>query len=173
MVIALALMMFAVSIAAMVVARRASRGKRTAHWLFSRDTGVKLQWGENTSGLVTSKDGGFVERPAAVFHMRTGRAFIERGPERWRRSRRPVYLVREGDSAPIQMNPDGTAFINNVTDDEFSTRQDLAAELAVAEGTHKAVRGDFIGRLLAIATLVLVVALAAVIVAIIAKGATE
>lgn len=170
MIIALGVMVLAASIAAGVVARRNIRGKLTAHFYFDRNTGVEFKHGDNTSGLVTSPDGGYLERPDAVVHMRTGRPMFERGERAWRRGRKPVYLVRAGDSAPMTIHKDGSITIDNVDGDEFDARLNLAAELAVAEGTKKAARGDFVGRIVAVSILVLTIALAAVVVAVVVKG---
>ena len=149
MIIALGVMVLAASIAAGVVARVARRV---------------------VAGLVTSPDGGYLERPDAVVHMRTGRPMFERGERAWRRGRKPVYLVRAGDSAPMTIHKDGSITIDNVDGDEFDARLNLAAELAVAEGTKKAARGDFVGRIVAVSILVLTIALAAVVVAVVVKG---
>lgn len=170
MLIVVVIMLSAVVMAAGLFAGRAIRRKLTRYFYFDRDTTVSLKTGPNAAGIVSSVDGGFVERPGAVFHMRTGRALIERGSRGYRRARRPVYLARAGDAAPMELAPTGEIQIDNVVDDEFDRRVDTAAELAVREGSKRGVRSDVVGRLLGVAILGLVALLGAVVIAGIVKN---
>lgn len=152
----------AIAFGAAALTIKRMRRNTVMHWAFGRQRNVQLVKGESFAGLVAFEDGGYVERESAQVDMRTGRAMLESGPVEWRRARVPVYLVRAGDSAPLEFEADGALRVNNVSGDEYDARVDLASELAVADAARRANRGDFISIALGISVLILAIMTAVV-----------
>lgn len=131
---------------------------------------IERKRGENFSGLVVYPDGGFVDREFANLDMIYGRAFLEKGPNAHRRHRKPVYITRVGDSAPIYFTEKGMIIEQIENYIEFDNREDMAAELAVANAAKKANTGDFLAKLMAVAIVILGIGLASMAVALAMKG---
>lgn len=159
----------AIGLSALVIQRR--RKRFADLFYFDQQGKVYPVRGESFAGLVTHPDGGFMERSGAKLNMRYGQPLSELGDPGFRRKRKPVYLHRALDSAPLEFHSDGEIIVTNVSGEEFTSRQEMAAELALAEAASRAGGTDIINLSLGATLVLLALSTAAIGAAVAAKGA--
>lgn len=158
----------ALGLSMMMIQRR--RQRFATVFYFDRQGQVHQSRGESFAGLVTFEDGGFMEREQARLNMRYGSPTFEKGPVAWRRKRKPVFLVRAGDSSALEMAVDGSITVNNVSDAEYGSRMELSSDLAVAEVAKKRAGADLLNMSLGATLVLLAVGDAAIGISIAVKG---
>lgn len=109
--------------------------------LLDRDDGFDFKNAKTAAGIATYGFGGFELNQRATMKYSYGGSIWELGNELNRRASKPSYIARTIDTSPIQfrINSDGKheAWVQPISDPEFSKRENLAAEIGRIEGANK------------------------------------
>ena len=112
--------------------------------LWDRENGFDFKKSEEVAGLASYGMGGFDLRPDSVISMTHSGTILEIGESEDRRASKPVYIVRQGDTAPITFNVDGSAVVKQMSAEEYREREDLTAEIGNNEGVKSLLGFDWI-----------------------------